>query len=475
MKKNITQSPRVRKEFTLKKLAGLCVCILFVYSTVEISWAEEAQPISFRSDIAPILLDHCLACHGAKLAEGGFRVDSYQELLKAGDSGERPVATATDQSSELLRRLECDETERMPADADPLTADQIDRIKQWIAAGATFDGNDPAQILNLVIPPATYPAAPGTYAHSVPIVASRFSPDGTQIVAGGYYELTVWSVADGSLLRRIGNVGQRIFAIDFSADGKTMAVACGEPGRSGEVRLIDFSSGQVRGVVARAGDVAFDVAFRPGSEEIAVAMADSSIRIVNVTDLAELRSISSHADWVSSVAWSDDGTRLVSASRDKSSKVFDGATGDLLATYAGHGAAVRGALFSADGTHVLSAGADKTLHRWQAADGAKVVGIPLGAEPGKISRSGSNLFVPCADSRLLQIDLNENKVTKTYAGHTDWVLTAHGQPTVNADATTEATATATPTNYLLSSSFDGQLRLWDTAEGTSIRNWLAKP
>ncbi|MCA9160284.1 MAG: hypothetical protein KDA72_18255, partial [Planctomycetales bacterium] len=237
---------------------------MFVHSVAGSSWAAETQPISFRSDIAPILLDNCLACHGAKLAEGGFRVDSYQELLKAGDSGETPIATASDQTSELLRRLECDVSERMPAEAEPLTAEQIDRIKQWIAAGATFDGKDPAQTLNLVIPPATYPAAPESYVHSVPIVASRFSPDGAQVIAGGYYELTVWNVADGSLQRRIGNVGQRVFAIDFSADGQTMAVACGEPGRSGEVRLIDLASGQVQGVVARASDVAFDVAFRPG-------------------------------------------------------------------------------------------------------------------------------------------------------------------------------------------------------------------
>ena len=89
----------------------------------------EVKPIGFRSDIAPILLDHCLACHGAKLAEGGYRVDSYQELLKAGDSGETPVVTAASedpaQVSELLRRLECDESERMPAESDPLSAEQI--------------------------------------------------------------------------------------------------------------------------------------------------------------------------------------------------------------------------------------------------------------------------------------------------------------------------------------------------------------
>ena len=443
----------------------------------------EVKPIGFRSDIAPILLDHCLACHGAKLAEGGYRVDSYQELLKAGDSGETPVVTAASedpaQVSELLRRLECDESERMPAESDPLSAEQIERIKQWIASGAKFDGTDAAQTLNLVIPPATYPPAPVSYLHSLPIAAASFSPDGTQIIAGGYYELTVWSVADGSLLRRIGNLGQRVFAIDFSADGQTMAVACGEPGRSGEVRLIDFASGEVRGVVSRSGDVPYDVAFRPASDELAVALTDSSIRIVNVSTQTELRTIASHADWITALAWSDDGSRLASASRDKSSKVFDGATGELVATYAGHAAPVRGVVFSADGTHIVSAGDDKNLHRWQVADGKRATVIPLGTEPAKITRSGNNLFVPCADHRLLQVDLGENKITRTYVGNSDWVLTAQVQPTGVAAAESlsgdDGPTTAAASALLLSSSFDGQLWLWNMADGSNVRNWLAKP
>ena len=46
-----------------------------------------AEPVSFRKDIAPILLGNCLACHGPKKAEGSFRVDSYERLTAAGDTG----------------------------------------------------------------------------------------------------------------------------------------------------------------------------------------------------------------------------------------------------------------------------------------------------------------------------------------------------------------------------------------------------
>ncbi len=442
-------------------------------------WADEPAAVSFRSQIAPILRDHCLACHSAKLAEGGYRVDSYQELSQPGDSGQTPLAGDGKQPSELLRRLQCDASERMPLDEEPLAAEQIDQFKRWIAAGAIFDGEDPAQAIHLVVPPLTHPAAPTTYAHAIPIAAIGLSPDGTQALAGGYHELTVWNLRDGSLARRIGNLGQRIFAIDFSDDGRTVAVACGEPGRSGEVRLIDFASGQVRGVVARAADVALDVAFRPGTDEVAIALADSSIRIIDSTTLVQRQTIASHADWVNALAWSDDGTRLVSASRDRSSKVFDASTGELLATYAGHAAPVRGVAFTADGAQVLSAGDDQKVHRWQVADGSPVAVIPLGSVPSRIARSGSKLFVPCADHRLLQLDLNDNKIARVFAGHTAWVLSAHAfsTPAIASSVNAPDAPADSPTEYLLSGAFDGQLRLWDVkAVGeASLLSWLAKP
>src|SRR5690606_539095 len=93
--------------------------------------ADEAA-VSFRSDIAPILLDNCLACHGAKKAEGGYRVDNYDELLKPGDSGESPVVASDAAASELLRRLRCDESERMPAESEALPEDQIAKVQRWI-------------------------------------------------------------------------------------------------------------------------------------------------------------------------------------------------------------------------------------------------------------------------------------------------------------------------------------------------------
>lgn len=427
--------------------------------------AEEAS-VSFRREIAPILRDSCLACHGPKKAEGGYRVDTYNELLKAGDSGETPIASSAELSSELLRRLACDDdSERMPAESEALPAEQIELFQKWIQAGGKFDGQDASQSLELVIPPAQYADPPAVYPQAVPVTAIVFSGDGKLLVTGGYHELLVWSVADAKLVRRITNIGQRVFSLAFSSDGRTLAVGCGEPGRSGEVRLVDFETGDIRAVVARSHDVVLDLAYRPGSTELAVASADSLIRIIETQSLQEVRTIASHADWVTAIAWSGDGTRLASASRDKSAKVVDVTTGELLASYLGHEAAVRGVAFLTDNKQVVSVGADNKLHRWDIEGPKNIAKVGIGSEGYKLIQSEEGIFVPSADKRLLRFALDKNAVTQEFKGHNDWVLTACLLPT-----------SGDPQSGLIaSSSFDGEIRIWNLSDASVVRHWIAKP
>jgi hypothetical protein len=420
-----------------------------------------AEPPSFRGEVAPILLENCLACHGPKKAEGGYRVDTFDELRKPGDSGEAPVVPGEGNGGELLRRLTAaDPAERMPADSEPLTAEQIDAVRRWVAAGAAFDGEKPDQPLSLIIPPPRYPDPPESYPRVVPVTALAFSPDGRQVLASGYHEVTAWNAEDGKLAGRIKNLPQRVFALAFLPDGRRLAVAGGEPGRSGEVRIVEFETGAVTAVLARSGDVALDVAVRPKTGELAVASADGLIRVVNPDAPAAVRTIASHADWVTAVAWSDDGTLLASASRDKSAKLYAGDSGDLLANYQGHGAAVRGVAFTPDGKQVLSTGADGKLHRWNVEGAGKAAEVGLGGDAFHLTRTGNFVLVPCADAQARQIDLGNNAVTRSLAGHHGWAVSA----AASKDGARFATG-----------GLDGEVRLWSAVDGTLVRSWAAKP
>ena len=90
---------------------------------------------------------------------------------------------------------------------------------------------------------------------------------------------------------------------------------------------------------------------------------------------------------VDSAAFSPDGARVVTASGDKTARVWDAATGEPLATLAGHDDdVVSRAAFSPDGARVVTASQDKTARVWDAATGAPLA--TLEGHDGTVSQRG---------------------------------------------------------------------------------------
>ncbi|MCA9125006.1 MAG: hypothetical protein H6822_08115 [Planctomycetaceae bacterium] len=419
------------------------------------------EPVSFRKDLAPILLDKCLACHGPKKAEGGLRVDSFERVTKEGDSGSPGFVAKDLELSEAYRRMASEDAdERMPAEADALPADQLALFKRWIEEGANFDGDDPAAELITIVPAPTHPEPPPAYRYAVPVAAIAFSHDGKELIAGGYHELTVWNPADGTLIRRIKNIGQRTRALSLSPDGKLLAVGCGAPGRLGETRVIDMASGDVVNVLGTTSDEVLDVAFSPQGDRLAVGSADGSIRVFEIPSGKEQLTITSHSDWVMALAWNADASKLASGSRDKTAKVFDAKTGELLVTYSGHSEAVKGVAFHPEGSDVFSAGGDKKIHRWQISDAKKTADVAFGGEVFKLPLSGEYLFASSADKTVRQFEAKTQKQLKSFAGHQDWALSVAFHP----DA-----------KLVASGSFDGRVRIWNVEDGKEVASFFAAP
>ena len=80
--------------------------------------------------------------------------------------------------------------------------------------------------------------------------------------------------------------------------------------------------------------------------------------------------LAGHEDWVVSVSFSPDGSRIVSGSRDKTVRIWDAATGVLLITLAGHEDVVESVSFSPDGYCVVSGSRDKNMCIWVVAKGS---------------------------------------------------------------------------------------------------------
>jgi WD40 repeat protein len=79
-----------------------------------------------------------------------------------------------------------------------------------------------------------------------------------------------------------------------------------------------------------------------------------------------------HSDWVSSVAFSPDGKRIVSGSDDHTVKLWDVETGKEIRSFSGHSSDVSSVAFSPDGKRVLSGSFDKTVKLWDAETGREI-------------------------------------------------------------------------------------------------------
>ena len=84
---------------------------------------------------------------------------------------------------------------------------------------------------------------------------------------------------------------------------------------------------------------------------------------------AQRSSLEGHTAELTSVAFSPDGQRIVTASRDATAKVWDAATGTIVATLSGHGASVDSAAFSPDSSRIVTASIDHTARLWDARTG----------------------------------------------------------------------------------------------------------
>jgi mono/diheme cytochrome c family protein len=100
--------------------------------------AAAESPLDFEADIRPIFVRHCYGCHGPEKQDGGLRLDSLPAVRAGGDSG-RPILGNSEFPSELLRRVQSsDMHERMPLGAEPLSEQQLDTLRRWIARGAPW-------------------------------------------------------------------------------------------------------------------------------------------------------------------------------------------------------------------------------------------------------------------------------------------------------------------------------------------------
>lgn len=110
-----------------------------------------AEPVDFVREVQPILAKHCYSCHGAKKQKSGLRLDIKAKAFAGGELYGASIVAGKSQDSPLLQFVaDADADLQMPPEGDRLAAGEIDTLKRWIDAGASWpESADTAQAVDL--------------------------------------------------------------------------------------------------------------------------------------------------------------------------------------------------------------------------------------------------------------------------------------------------------------------------------------
>jgi mono/diheme cytochrome c family protein len=113
----------------------------FIFGTAALMTALSAQAeVDFDKEIKPIFESRCVKCHGEKKQKGEYRLDNAKDIVKPGESEEKPVVAGSPEKSLLVKLISMteDDDEVMPPKGGTLTKEQVAAIKAWITEGAKF-------------------------------------------------------------------------------------------------------------------------------------------------------------------------------------------------------------------------------------------------------------------------------------------------------------------------------------------------
>ncbi len=212
-----------------RSLASLTLSVAWGLSTgwaASVSLAADETPskISYDRQIRPIFQANCQGCHQPAKAGGDYVMTSFERLLKAGESGTAGVVPGKPDESELLRQITpgADGKAEMPKDKPALSSTDVELVKKWIEQGAIDD--TPVNAVQKI--DADHPPV---YTRAPVITAIDFSPDGKLLAIAGFHEVILQNTDSGSVSARLIGLSERIESVKFSPDGKKLAVSGGFP------------------------------------------------------------------------------------------------------------------------------------------------------------------------------------------------------------------------------------------------------
>ncbi len=231
-------------------------------------------------------------------------------------------------------------------------------------------------------------------AHESSVRACAVSADDTLLAsAAADGSIKVWDTTSTAPLNLLTGHREWVNAVAFHPDGSKLASVSNDR----TLRLWDLRTRSRKLALVAHGHWVNSCSFSPGGRFVVTGAADGKLRhwpmdfeealweawlahprpLSAERALTALRplSVAAHDDSINACVHAPDGRFLVTASSDRSLKLWDGAR--LLRVLAGHLASVQGCAVSADGSRIASVATDGQVRVWDAADGRCVMSMQV--------------------------------------------------------------------------------------------------
>ncbi len=196
--------------------------------------------------------------------------------------------------------------------------------------------------------------------------------------------------------------------------------------------------------------------FSPDGRRIVTASYDRTARLWDAESGAEIRDLHGHKGGVNSASFSPDGWRIVTASGDNTARLWDAESGEEIRALRGHEGWVTSASVSPDGRRIVTASEDRTARLWDAVSGSEIRALP-GHEGGVTSASfsaGGRRIVTASRDRTVRLwDAVSGEEIRALRGHAGWVTSASFSP---------------DGRRIVTASEDRTARLWNAKSGAQI-------
>jgi WD40 repeat protein/serine/threonine protein kinase len=200
------------------------------------------------------------------------------------------------------------------------------------------------------------------------------------------------------------------------------------------------------------GDVG-SVAFSLDGRRLASGSRDKTVKIWDSATGKELLSLKGHTEAVMSVAFSPNGQRLASGSWDKTVKIWDSVIGKELLSLKGHTGIVLSVAFSPDGQRLASGSQDMMVKIWDSATGKELLSLGHAGEVASVA------FSP--DGRQLASGSNDGGVELWDSAIGKKLFSLQKGPTDSV----RSVAFSPDGRRLASGSNDKTVKIWDSVTG----------